>query len=390
MKQQKLSDAAVVFLLAFLIRIAGIILTTFGLNPDQGTDTSGFAHAAEAIASGTMPLSEVLRSLGASYPTWGLFLSPFWLLPGPSELYAQVFMALLGAFAIYNIYCLVSYCHSKQAAVFAVVPLMILPSFVALHSIILRDVAILAGITYAIRLLIVPGRWRTSIRYALALLAITIASILRLENLPLYAVMFGTGVMLTYLPREYYATGGTIAGVLAVVSYPVTERVFRWLGLLGGRDHLVDFLLFMRRARISEGGRTQYLTDISLQTPTDVLLYAPLGAIYFLFVPFPWMAETVIDYITVVESLVMLVFAVAALRGMVLLARRDLPLLVALLLGTCLFALLYGIISVNVGTSVRQRQTFSWILFALGGIAIAQSYRLDIVWSYRNTHSNAK
>lgn len=372
--------ALLVFVVAAVVRFMGVVVTVVtGLNPDQGADTIGFAASAQAYTTGEQSLQFFLENLGSAYPTWGFVLSPFWLLPGPSELYAQFVIALVGAFAVYNVYILVAYHVSRQAALFTTVPLIFFPSFVALHSVILRDAAILAGLVYAIRIWTVPNQLSDTRRYLLAGGVIVFISLLRLENLPIYAAMFLAGYITWRLPQRYHVPALATAALAGLAAYPILERVFQWLGILRGRS-LGDFLVFMRNARISEGGRTQYLADVPVENLPDLLLYAPVGAFYFLFVPFPWMAETVVDYVTVVESVVMLGFAVFAIRGIATLGKRHLPLAVALLVGFLLFAFFYGLISTNVGTSVRQRQTFSWLVFAFGGIGLAQYLHLKIRW----------
>ncbi len=372
--------ALIVFIVAALVRFGGVMLTTLtDINPDDGGDTDGFAAFAEAYATGDQSVRMFIETLGTTSPTWGFFLSPFWLLPGPSQIYARLGVALVGAYAVYNVYVIVEHYFSEQAGLFAVTPLIFFPSFVALHSVILRDAAVLCGFVFAIRIVAVPSRFSIRGRYLLATGAILFASIFRLENMPIYAVMFLVGYLTWRLPRQYHLPALATTGIAGLGAYPVLERVFQWLDILRGRA-LVDFLIFMRNARISEGGRTQYLADVPVETLTDIFLYASIGIMYFLFVPFPWMAEIPIDYATVGESLITLLFALFAIKGVAALAKQNLPLAVALVVGFSLFVFFYGIISTNVGTSVRQRQTFSWMLFAFGGIGLARYIRIKIHW----------
>ncbi|MCL9817478.1 hypothetical protein [Natronocalculus amylovorans] len=386
LNKQDVTEPIVVLTCAFIVRLGGVLITNLTtLNPDQGADTFAFANQAHEIASGNVPISDLVNSLGSTVPTWGLFISPFWLLPGPSEVYAQIFVAFLGSFAIFNIYLLIRYFHSTQAALLTVIPLIFLPSSVALHSVILRDAAILASLTYSIRLFVIPYQIEKSARLILIIISITTASLLRIENLPIYALVFFTIISLTHLKKEYYLTAVFVFFATSLLLTPVINQIFNWLGILRHRDGILDFLMWMRGARIREGGRTQYLTDVTLQTPTDVLLYAPLMGIYFLYAPFPWMAENIIDYLTVFESVIMIVFSIFAIRGWVALSRRNLGLATGLLAGLVLFITLYGIISVNVGTTVRQRQTFSWVIFALGAIGFTEQYKMRLVYSdYRS------
>lgn len=374
-----------IFVVAAVVRFIGVGVTVLtGLNPDHGTDTAVFANTAQAYASGEIGILFFFQNLGSTSLTWGFFISPFWLLPGPSELYAQFAIALVGAFIIYNIYVLIEYHITKQAAIVATVPLIFLPSFVAIHSVILRDAAILCGFTYATRILTVPNRLSNTWLYFIVGGIFVFISLLRLSNFPIYVAMFLIGYMTWRLPRQYHMPALGTTAVSGIIAYPILERLLQWIGILRGRS-LVDFLLFMRNARIAEGGRTQYLAAIPVENFFDLLFYASLGAFYFLFVPFPWMIETVVDYVTVLESMVMLFFAIFAIRGVATLGKRHLPVTVALVVGFLLFAFFYGVVSTNVGTSVRQRQIISWMIFAFGGTGLAQYFDLKIRWRQKQT-----
>jgi len=374
-----------IFFLAVVVRIIGVGVTVLtGLNPDQGTDTVGFANTAQDYATGELGIWFFFDNLGSTDWTWSFFISPFWLLPGPSELYAQFAIALVGSLAVYNVYLFIEYHITKQAAIVATVPLIFVPSFVALHSVILRDAAILCGFIYTVRILTVPNRYSITSQYLIAGGTFMFISLLRLEHAPIYVAMFLTGYITWRLPRQYHIPALGATAFSGIVAYPILERVLQWIGILRGRS-LIDFLLFMRNARISEGGRTQYLADIPVENFLDLLFYASLGGFYFLFVPFPWMIETVVDYVTVFESMVMLFFAVFAIRGVATLGKRNLPVTVALVVGFLLFAFFYGVVSTNVGTSVRQRQIISWMIFAFGGTGLAQYFDLEVRWRQKQT-----
>ncbi|OLZ40767.1 hypothetical protein A6E15_07090 [Natrinema saccharevitans] len=93
---------------------------------------------------------------------------------------------------------------------------------------------------------------------------------------------------------------------------------------------------------------------------------------YFLFTPFPWMISHSMDFVILGESITNLIYAVAAISGARILAKKTLAGTVALILGIVVGTLLYGLGTVNVGTAVRHRQMVLWAIFLLGGIGIAQ------------------
>ncbi|MDB2276629.1 hypothetical protein PM022_19315, partial [Halorubrum ezzemoulense] len=164
-------QAVSILVVAFLIRsVAAVVTTLTTLNPDSTADAIGFGNTAEAIARGlregspylytssSIDLPQLLIPLISSdiYTLWGTFLTPFWVLPGPSGFYARLGNALLGAVAVYNVYLIARYYHSHQAGVIAALPMTIYPIIVAVQSTLLREALVLFGITTAARLLMLP------------------------------------------------------------------------------------------------------------------------------------------------------------------------------------------------------------------------------------------
>ena len=352
------------FTVAFCLRlIASVITTVSGLNPESGTDTSGFAFTAEYIANGLIQGQLIFPSVSTTYKTWGLFLSPFWLLPGPSGLYARVGNALLGALAIYNVYTIARYYHSNQAAIIAVAPLILYPSIIAVHTTLLREAIILFGITTAVRLIIIPpqGRFRL-LNYGIGFTVLYIAYIQRPDNYPIYIVAFSVG-LLAYAFESGYVSKRAIG---AMAMFSPLFIILSWSFIQSG----LEYLSYIRDVR--GGGRTDYLLTVIPQTLPELTAFSWIGAAYFLYTPFPWMIETIPDLLVSIESLVTMGFSIAAVWGIRTLARKNKPVTIALITGLVLAIVFYGVGTVNYGTGMRHRQMFTWIIFLFGGIGIAE------------------
>lgn len=54
-------------------------------------------------------------------------------------------MAVLDAIAVYNVYVIARTHHSKRAGVIAVFPLLVYPSFLFIHTVVLRELMIFLG-----------------------------------------------------------------------------------------------------------------------------------------------------------------------------------------------------------------------------------------------------
>jgi hypothetical protein len=353
-----------IFLVAFGIRlVAAAITTVTNLNPDSHADARVFASTADYIADGLLQGQLIFPDVSITFRLWGLFLAPFWLVPGPSGFYGRVGNAFLGAFAIYNVYVIARYYHSHRAGVIAAIPLIFYPSIVAVHSTLLREAIILFGITTAVRFVICPPQKRFRwLSYGIAAVALYLAHIHRPDNFVIYIAAFGVGGFVYAFESGYLSKRTT--GITAALS-PLLV-IASWSFIQSG----LEYLSYIREVR--GGGRTDYLLNTIPQTLPEFAAFSWIGAAYFLYAPFPWMIETIPDLLVSTEGLITMGFTVAALWGVRTLAQRNKAVTAALVVGFLLTVVFYGVGTVNYGTGMRHRQMFSWIIFLFGGIGIAE------------------
>lgn len=363
-----MKKGSAVFTVAFVIRLVAAIVTEMSdLNPESHADDRVFGFTAEIIANGIAQGQLVFPDVTSTYRLWGLFLAPFWLLPGPSALYARVGTALLGAYAIYNVYLISREYHSHRAGVFAAAPMIVYPSYVAMHSTLLREAFILFAITIVTRIVLLHnGSNRRVSAYAIGGLFLWLATIHRTENIIIYVSAMGSG-LISFLYLSGYLSKRAF-GLSALLS-PI--------GLYLALPHIregIDFLAHIRDVRAR--GRTVMLADIIPTTIVEVVAFSLVGGLYFLYTPFPWMVETVPDFITAIEALISIAFTIMAIFGWRYVFQRYPAPAIALLSGFLVGVTLYGIGTVNYGTAVRHRQLFLWVIFLFGGIGLAERLRV--------------
>ena len=383
--------AGLVFLFAFVVRgIAAAVTTLTTLNPDSTRDAVGFGDTAERVArglregcpylytDGSIDLSQVLIPIVPSdiYTLWGTFFAPFWVPPGPSGFYARLGNALLGAFAVYNVYVIARYYHSHHAGVVAALPMTVSPSIVAVQSTLLREAFVLFGITTAARLLMLPSQRRSKLlSYVLAGVLLHISLLGRDDNVFIFvaavaAALAVHAVKSGYLSRQSIGLGASLSPIAFVLSLPVIQ----------------DGVEFLSRTReLRARGRAVYLPEIIPQTVTELFAFSWIGAAYFLYAPFPWMIETIPDLLVGIEGLINIAFTVAAVWGVRSLSQKNMPATVGLLIGLAVAVVLYGVGTVNYGTGMRHRQMFLWVIFLFGGIGISEHVRF--VWPFELSSS---
>lgn len=348
------------------MRLGGVCVTMFfGLNPYAHADADAFAASANRIAEVFLNGSIPALQLGDIYQLWGLLLSPFWIIPGPSRIYARVGVAILGATAVYNVYIIARRYHSHLAGVTAILPLLFYPSFIFIHATILREAAVLFGLTTAARLLFAPSRRLSPPAiYGGVAVAVVLATIVRTDNIPIYILAFLVAFLLSTKPWQEYPRSSGVVASIGVLTFPVV--------ILDFGSSVVKRLADLRSSRAR--GRTEYLGWVFPDTIPEALGFSWIGASYFLFTPFPWMVAQVSDFVVMFQGLGNLAYTVAAISGARTLARKAPAGTGGLVAGIAVGVIVYGLGTANVGTAVRHRQMVLWAIFLLGGIGIASHF----------------
>lgn len=356
--------------LSLFVRLAVVPLSIARMNPYAQADAVAFAEAAavaaDRLAAGSIPTFVITDPTSV----WGAFLSPLWLLPGPSLWYAHLVAVLLGVGSLFNVYVMTTRFGSRRAGLLAAAVLGLLPSVVLVQASLLRDGAVLFGLTSVIRLWLAPpaGSSRVS-RVVAGLPLLGFTFLLRIENLPLYLLVAAVYVFVSLLGRTR-GLGNRLLGAVAIAGAGVLA--------LATLPRAVDRLSFIRRKRARD--ESVYLPDVMPESAAELLAFSWIGAAYFLFAPFPWMVAELSDLVVMWEGLLHLGALLLGVRGLrrMLGRREDVPAVVALLVGFLAGIVLYGAANANYGTAVRQRQMFLPILYLFGAIGLFDI--LDIRW----------
>ena len=351
------------FVASFAIRLLFVPLSLLRIQPYSKGDPVTFIKAATLIASriGTYSNPFNLPEYTHTNEIWGGILAPFWLLPGPSELYAHIVVALLGAIAVYNIACLAQWFHSPQAAIYAALPFIFYPTIVLSHATLHRESAILFGLTCTTRYILAPPETLPKpLNLSIVFVTLTFATLLRSVNLPLYFGAIAVGLLIWAGQRSPQTTA-----FATVVTAPISG----WF-LFQKVSSAIDDLLRIRAARAY--GRTVYLEFMNIGGVLEVLAFSWIAAVYFLYSPFPWMIGSILDIPVAAEGVISMIYTIATILSIPYLSKRHLPGVGALIIAFIVGVSLYGIGTVNVGTASRHRPMFLWVVLLFGGIGLAQ------------------
>lgn len=367
----------IIFGIIFGIRVLGVLFTSItGSNPFAQADALTFASHAERTAEYVLvgdweSFSEI--NIRDTNQRMGLLLAVYWVLPGPSHLIARFASAFFGSLAIYNVYILARHFHSHRAGILAVAPLAVYPSIILVHSTVLREAMLLFAITMAVRIAIAPPlEMSNQTRITLVGVLLGAASFIRFYMFPIFIVTLLFWLGLLFARRG--SIGRTLSGLVVLagagtISIPLIDRV------VGSPFTAIESLSSRRLS--AARGRTAYLPDVAAETVLEVIISSWILAAYFLYAPFLWMVESPADFVIWVETLVTIMFTVAALFGTrVAVGQRSIfasVLLFGLVVGVVAFSL--GV--ANVGHATRLRQLFLWIIFLFGGVGIVSRFNFQ-------------
>ncbi|MFC6722081.1 hypothetical protein [Halobacteriaceae bacterium SHR40] len=370
------------FLLGLFIRLLAILPATFQMTTYAQGDPVTFARTAEFIAAG-------LREGVLQYPEvthtnrlWGTFLAPFWLIPGPSAVYARIILAIFGALTVYNVYVISQTYYSHRAGVYAALPMAFLPSHFLLHGTLMRDTLLIFCLTLVAQLIIVPSNQKKTSMVAVGTLAFILAYILRPDNVGIYIFVSGLGIFFLIWGRHFDNYPFIVSGLTVTLG---TGLLFTALSLT---PRALSEVLALRMGRAQ--GTATYLAGYHPENVIEMFIVSPLLAIFFLFVPLPWMVNSIPAIIPSLEGFVIFIYCLAAVASLpVILNSRHRHTAFPLLIGAVLGIVFYGLVLTNFGAATRFRQMFTWVLFIFGGIGLA--VRVDIrLFDYSSDNSDSR
>ena len=116
-------------------------------------------------------------------------------------------------------------------------------------------------------------------------------------------------------------------------------------------------------------GNAAIETKVEFKSFMDVIKYMPIGLTYFLFAPFPWRAEGLLQLSTIPENIIWYVLFMFALYGLYLYRTRW-KVFFIILFFTAITTAAYSLYEGNFGTGYRHRATVLPFYFMFAGAGI--------------------
>lgn len=359
---------------AFLFRLVFIIGDSIvGVLPSVPISSG---HNQRAIEVATAWLNgQLFVSLGNVTPMRVLMahlLAPFYVVIGQSPIAGRIAIALLSLCVGYLVFQIAHHVTDRRTSILAAAATLFWPTIVYRSVVIQREIIITIVL---LTVLWVAVQWLDSITLptvGVVLLAAIVMFILRKENLLLIAAMVGCVTLIKSRDKPYYIAGLALVGASFFTYFSLNFERFTGYGTTLSPAALDSFAY--GRAH----GDAVYLVGLHYETWLDVILYAPIKVVYFLYTPLPWHIQGPTELFVGMSALALVVATVYARRGFAILQEK--PYYLGLLCSYLLTGIVtYSIIEMNYGAAVRRRIQFIPILLLLAAVGLSK-VELEVRW----------
>lgn len=318
----------------------------------------------------TFPFAAAAANKGSLfYIPYTLIYTPVYAVFGHHTLFVRIVGAFIGVLFVLTVYRIGVELGGETAGLYAGVIATVFPYWLYLSAILYRDMLIMLVLGQLVYVLL---RWEQSRPVPDAVAAVGLAGlsvILRPENvLPIGVAFCIRGYdSLRTAPLAARLTG--VSGI-GIVSFVILTRIGIDFGAL--KLHRVA----IQREYLTRGGGV-YLDGIVFDSIGSVLSFLPVGAVYFLLVPFPWQIHNELALLALVQNLLLWYpLIVLAVLGMPTLVDER-PVCSVLVVGFIVAGVLgYGLLEGNMGPALRHRSQFQFLFVVLAGIMLARRIEL--------------
>jgi 4-amino-4-deoxy-L-arabinose transferase-like glycosyltransferase len=245
------------------------------------------SYLADLFAKGRFTSSSL--SLLAIEPGYIILLGVFYFIFGKSVFVGFILNIFIFSLTSYNVYRIGSMLFDRRAGIAAAIVMLILP-YSALDSTYLhRDPIINYLISeFFVQMLFIMRGQKNALRYLWISCVIIYIGILRRENLVLFSFILSVlALKEIFKKKDLFMPMKLMLGLflLSVIGLMVYGNLESWM--LRSFQKLTSLQLL--QARIEKlDPRSAYLAGQTYHSYFDLIKYAPIRAVYFMFSPFPW------------------------------------------------------------------------------------------------------
>lgn len=359
---------------AFFLRLVFIIAdSTAGFLPTVPISTGHNQRAIELVGAWSSgQFLGVFEGITPMRVLMAHILAPFYVVIGSSPIAGRVAIAFLSLLVGYLVFQIARHVTDRRTAVLASMLTLFWPTIVYRSVVIQREIIVTITL---LAILWAAVQWLDAITLptlALVLVATATMFILRKENLVLIAAVVGFVSLVRSRDKPYYLAG------LALLTAPFFAYFTLNFAQFTGHGTTLSPAAIDSFAYGRAHGDAVYLLGLHYETWLDVVLYAPIKILYFLYTPLPWHIQSPTELFVGISAFGLFGATILARRGLATL--REKPHYIGLLLSYLLTGVVaYAIIEMNYGAAVRRRIQFIPIILLFAAVGLSK-LKLHINW----------
>lgn len=327
---------------------------------------NALSQAWHGLGSATTPY--MISYTGTGRPGWGMFyyVGSVYYVIGQNPLAVQLINCSLGAAACIAVYKISQILYpSRRVARTAALFTALAPSMILWSSQMLKDAPIVLSLCLcALYTLKLRDKFRLK---SLVFLLISLFCLFALRHYAFYIMFVAIASALLFAHRQFTPLRMLQGGVLVLIigitlayfgAGSVPKEAFDIKRIQAAREWSA------KEANSGFGG------DVDITDPRAALGFMPVGMLYVLFAPFPWMINSVRQLITLPELIVWWALVPMLVKGYWFVIRRRLKESFAICIFTLSLTLGYALYQSNVGTAYRHRAQLYVFFFIFIGIGL--------------------
>ena len=337
-----------------------------------GADAGTFDEVGWAISNvwrGLVPYNSPFMADYTNHtrPGWGMFyyVASLYYVVGRDQLSVQLINCAFGAASCIVVYKIAQMIYPQtRVARTAALLAALSPSMILWSSQALKDGPIVLSLSlcalYTLKL-----QARLSLKN-LILLLVSLFCLFSLRNYAFYLMFAAVALALLLAGKRFtpvrFIQGGVlvivIGGALAYLGAgQVTKDTFNLEKIQAGRAW---------SAKVAKSG---FGGDVDITDPQAAIAFLPIGLVYVLFAPFPWMITNFRQLVTLPELIMWWLLVPMVIKGFWYAVRHRLKESFAIVIFTVGLTLVYALYQSNVGTAYRHRAqlyVFFFIFISIG------------------------
>jgi len=291
-----------------------------------------------------------------------VYLSGFvYYIFGNNIIFGKLLNLLFHIISVFLVYKITELLFEKRTAIISLFMFLLMPSINIWSLFFLRESMIIMMLLLSLFFIIKFYKTNNFVFFIISLFFSYIYYVMR-EHIGILLVLIVIFLFLIKIKKLYSSVILFLVFVVLLINYSIIYDY--------SPNYIIDSIIHERNLVAGEGGTSRFLEDYKTNDVIDLLLYLPLGIIYFLFAPFPWNVNSTMMMFYFIDSLVFYLLFPFMIYGIYSALKTKDGLLYCILIFMFLVAIFYALIEVNVGNLARHKIQFTSIaiIFIAKGI----------------------